>query len=81
MSKQVISSDENLPQGQMLIFVFSLNKSTIYVLNCVYEIVYKWDSSTLGVSTFGSSLFPQTPHLRWVWASVSPKGSFPKLCL
>lgn len=58
---KLFSSDENLAQRLMLIFIFSLSKFTIYVLACVYEIPCKWDISILDVSTFGNSPFPQIP--------------------
>lgn len=58
---KLFSSDENLPQRLLLIFIFSLSKFTIYVLACVYEIPCKWNFSILDVSTLGNSPFPQIP--------------------
>lgn len=58
---KLFSSDENLPQRLLLIFIFSLSKFTIYVLARVYEIPCKWNFSILNVSTFDNLPFPQTP--------------------
>lgn len=58
---KLFSSDENLPQRLLLIFILSLSKFAIYVLAHVYEIPCKWDFSILDVSTFDNSPFPQIP--------------------